>query len=47
MTSTPAPTPFTYPARDGLTHSAYRWDAGAPRRGVVQLTHGMGEHARR
>jgi alpha-beta hydrolase superfamily lysophospholipase len=38
---------FTYPARDELQVHAYRWDAERPVRGVVQLTHGMGEHALR
>src|SRR5580692_12795491 len=38
---------FTYPAAGGTQITAYRWDpAGAPR-AVVQITHGMGEHARR
>ena len=38
---------FTYPSEDGAPITAYRWDpAGAPR-AVVQITHGMGEHAQR
>ena len=38
---------FTYPSEDGAQITAYRWDpAGAPR-AAVQITHGMGEHARR
>ncbi|HJZ25099.1 MAG TPA: alpha/beta hydrolase, partial [Streptosporangiaceae bacterium] len=38
---------FSYPSSDGTQITAYRWDpAGAPR-AVVQLTHGMGEHAQR
>lgn len=44
MKSTSMPTRFTYPARDGLDIVAYRWAAAGPARGVVQLTHGMGEH---
>jgi Lysophospholipase len=44
MTSTTTPTRFTYSARDGLDIVAYRWDPAGPVRGVVQLTHGMGEH---
>lgn len=45
MTSTAAaPTTFSYPARDGLDITAYRWDPQGPARGIVQLTHGMGEH---
>ncbi len=41
---------FSYTSADGTQVAAYRWDpAGEPRglRGAVQLTHGMGEHARR
>ncbi|GAA4545375.1 alpha/beta hydrolase [Pseudonocardia xishanensis] len=38
---------FTFPGRDGVEITAYRWSpTGAPR-GLVQLTHGMGEHLRR
>lgn len=48
MTSTTAaPTSFSYPARDGLRIVAYRWDPTGPARGIVQLTHGMGEHVLR
>ena len=35
---------FSYPGRDGLQIHAYRWEPDAPPRGIVQLTHGMGEH---
>jgi alpha-beta hydrolase superfamily lysophospholipase len=43
-TAQSSPTTFTVTGRDGTEVSAYRWEpAGAPR-GVVQLTHGMGEH---
>ena len=38
---------FTYPAQDGLEIVGYRWDPAGKPRGAVQLTHGMGEHARR
>jgi alpha-beta hydrolase superfamily lysophospholipase len=41
---------FSYTSADGARIAAYRWDpAGEPRalRGAIQLTHGMGEHARR
>jgi alpha-beta hydrolase superfamily lysophospholipase len=40
------PRRFSYSARDGLEIAAYRWDppAGQAPRGIVQLTHGMGEH---
>jgi len=42
---------FTFTGRDGTAVTAYRWlpghaDGGAVR-GIVQLTHGMGEHALR
>lgn len=47
MTSTTAPTRFTYPARDGLDIVSYRWNPAGPPRGVVQLTHGVGEHVLR
>lgn len=47
MPATTAPIRFTYPARDGLNITAYRWDATSSARGVVQLTHGMGEHVLR
>jgi alpha-beta hydrolase superfamily lysophospholipase len=41
------PSTFRYPSSDGTQITAYRWDpAGAPR-AVIQLTHGMGEHAQR
>jgi alpha-beta hydrolase superfamily lysophospholipase len=44
MTSTESPVRFTFTGRDGTAITAYRWEpTGAPR-GVVQLTHGMGEH---
>lgn len=38
---------FTFPGRDGATITAYRWEPAGPPRGIVQLTHGMGEHVRR
>lgn len=41
------PATFTYPSADGTPVTAYRWDAGGEPRAIVQLTHGMGEHARR
>jgi alpha-beta hydrolase superfamily lysophospholipase len=47
MCAAAAPTTLSYPSAGGVTITAYRWDpAGAPT-GVVQLTHGMGEHAQR
>lgn len=44
MTSTESAVPFTFTGRDGTAVTAYRWPAHGPARGVVQLTHGMGEH---
>ena len=41
------PATFTYPSGDGTPVTAYRWDPAGPPRAIVQLTHGMGEHARR
>jgi len=44
--SAPEPARVDFPSA-GLTVAAYRWDpAGAPR-AIVQITHGMGEHALR
>jgi len=42
------PATFTYQsADDGTPITAYRWDPARPTRAIVQITHGMGEHARR
>ena len=38
---------FGYTSADGTKIAAYRWDPDGPPRAAVQLTHGMGEHARR
>jgi len=38
---------FSYTSADGTRIAAYRWDPDGPSRAAVQLTHGMGEHARR
>jgi alpha-beta hydrolase superfamily lysophospholipase len=38
---------FSYTSADGTKIVAYRWDPAGPSRAAVQLTHGMGEHARR
>jgi alpha-beta hydrolase superfamily lysophospholipase len=38
---------FAYPSADGTQIAAYRWDPSGPPRAIVQITHGMGEHARR
>jgi alpha-beta hydrolase superfamily lysophospholipase len=44
MTSTESPVRFTFTGRDGTVITAYRWEPSGAPRGVVQLTHGMGEH---
>ncbi len=44
MTSTESPVRFTFTGRDGTAITAYRWEPAGTARGVVQLTHGMGEH---
>ncbi|HVV08275.1 alpha/beta hydrolase [Amycolatopsis sp.] len=41
------PTTFTFTGSDGLEITAYRWDPPATPTGIVQLTHGVGEHALR
>jgi alpha-beta hydrolase superfamily lysophospholipase len=38
---------FSFNGADGETISAYRWSSDAPVRGVLQVAHGMGEHALR
>jgi len=38
---------FSYTSADGTQIVAYRWDPAGEPRAAVQLTHGMGEHARR
>jgi alpha-beta hydrolase superfamily lysophospholipase len=38
---------FTFLSADGAQITAYRWDTPGEPRAAVQLTHGMGEHARR
>jgi len=38
---------FSYTSADGTQIAAYRWDPAGEPRAAVQLTHGMGEHARR
>jgi alpha-beta hydrolase superfamily lysophospholipase len=38
---------FSYTSADGTQIAGYRWDPAGEPRGAVQLTHGMGEHARR
>ncbi|MDQ2797891.1 MAG: alpha/beta hydrolase [Actinomycetota bacterium] len=41
------PTDFTYSSADDVTIAARRWDPSEQPRGIVQLSHGMGEHIRR
>jgi alpha-beta hydrolase superfamily lysophospholipase len=38
---------FEFAGSDGMAIAAYRWGAAEPTAGVVQLSHGMGEHAPR
>ncbi|MCF7550837.1 alpha/beta fold hydrolase [Pseudonocardia sp. WMMC193] len=39
---------FRFDGKDGFPIAGYRWEPdGTPGRGVVQLTHGLGEHIRR
>ena len=38
---------FSYTSSDGTQITACRWDPAGEPRAVIQLTHGMGEHARR
>ena len=35
---------FTFSAGDGTAVTAYRWHPDGPPRGIVQITHGRGEH---
>jgi alpha-beta hydrolase superfamily lysophospholipase len=43
-TTQSSPITFTVTGRDGTEVAAYRWEPAGIPRGVVQLTHGMGEH---
>ena len=38
---------FIYAGKDEVSVAAYRWSGDAPARFVVQIAHGMAEHARR
>ncbi len=38
---------FIYGGKDGVSVAAYRWSGAEPARFVVQIAHGMAEHARR
>ncbi|MBI1213022.1 MAG: alpha/beta fold hydrolase [Alphaproteobacteria bacterium] len=38
---------FQFEGRDGTPITAYRWTSADPVRGVLQVAHGMGEHALR
>lgn len=42
-----SPTTIQYDSAGGVRITAYRWDPVGPPRGIVQLTHGMGEHVLR
>jgi alpha-beta hydrolase superfamily lysophospholipase len=46
MSTAGEPTRVDFPSGD-LTVAAYRWDPDALPRAIVQITHGMGEHALR
>lgn len=39
--------PFHFPGTDGTQISAYRWPASGAVKAVLQISHGMGEHALR
>jgi alpha-beta hydrolase superfamily lysophospholipase len=39
-----SPQELTIPSADDVSVRAYRWDPDGAPRGIVQLTHGMGEH---
>jgi alpha-beta hydrolase superfamily lysophospholipase len=41
------PTTFAYPSADGTQITAYQWDPAGTPRAIMQVTHGMGEHALR
>jgi alpha-beta hydrolase superfamily lysophospholipase len=38
---------FTYPSDDDVEIAAYRWTGADAPKGIVQIAHGMGEHAAR
>jgi alpha-beta hydrolase superfamily lysophospholipase len=40
-------TTFTFTAEDGTEIAAYRWTGDRPPKAIVQIAHGMGEHAAR
>ena len=46
MSTDREPARVDYPS-PGLTVAGYRWDPAGPPRAIVQITHGMGEHALR
>jgi alpha-beta hydrolase superfamily lysophospholipase len=46
VSASPDPARADFPSA-GLTVAAYRWDPGSAPRAIVQITHGMGEHALR
>jgi alpha-beta hydrolase superfamily lysophospholipase len=42
-----SPTTFTFSGTGGVPITAYRWDPDGAPAGILQLTHGLGEHALR
>jgi alpha-beta hydrolase superfamily lysophospholipase len=46
MSASREPVRVDFPS-DGLTVAAYRWDPDGAPAAIVQITHGMGEHALR
>jgi alpha-beta hydrolase superfamily lysophospholipase len=38
---------FQFTSTDGLSIACSRWDSRGPRRGIVQIAHGLGEHVGR
>ena len=40
-------TTFTFPTDDGETVFVYRWSGAGEPKAIVQIAHGMGEHAGR
>ena len=47
MSANPPSATFSYPSSGGVQIAAYRWDPAGTPTGIVQLTHGMGEHVQR
>jgi alpha-beta hydrolase superfamily lysophospholipase len=47
MSSTTSPVNLSFASPGGVRVAAYRWEPAGTPVGIVQLTHGMGEHVRR